>query len=113
MENASHNADQAARNAEMMKRAQMAIDGRQGAVGCGHTGDAVKRARRAVYAQKKRILSGAGHHTHNAEFLGGAARTLRNACIGRDTRAAECVLNDVLHAPMVCDVNKHKKTPPT
>ena len=72
MENGSHNADQAARKTEMMKRAQMAIEARRGAVGCGHTADAVKRARRAVYAQKKGILRGAGHHTHNAEFLGGA-----------------------------------------
>jgi hypothetical protein len=63
MENASYNADQAARKAEMMKRSKMAIDGRRGTVGCGHTGDAVKRATRAVSAQKKRILSGASHHT--------------------------------------------------
>jgi hypothetical protein len=78
-------------NAERVKPAQMAIDGRQGAVGCGHTGDAVKRARRAVYAQKNGILSGEGRHTHNAEVLGGAARTLKSACIGRDTHAAKCV----------------------
>jgi len=72
MENASHNADQADHNAERVKRAQMAIEARRGAVGCGYTGDAVKRARRAVYAQKKGILSGEGHHTHNAEVSGGA-----------------------------------------
>jgi hypothetical protein len=76
MENGSHNADQAARKAEMMKRAQMAIDGRQGAVGCGHSGDAVKRATRAVYAQKKRILSGVGHHTHTMRSFEAARRAL-------------------------------------
>ena len=59
-------------NAERVKRAQMAIEARRVEFGCGHTGDAVKRARRAVYAQKNGILSGVSHHTHNAEFLGGA-----------------------------------------
>jgi hypothetical protein len=83
MENASHNADQAARKAERVKRAQMAIEARRGAVGCGHTGDAVERATRAVYAQKNGILSGECSHTHNAEVLGGAARTLRSACLGQ------------------------------
>lgn len=72
MENGAHNADQSARKAEMIKRAQMAVGARRGAVGCGYTGDAVKRARRAVYAQKNGILRGEGRYTHNAEVLGGA-----------------------------------------
>jgi hypothetical protein len=99
-------------NAERVKRAQMAIEARRGAVGCGHTGDEVKRATRAIYAQKNGILSGEGRHTHNAEILGGAARTWKSARLGRSTHAARCVLSDVLHAPMVCDINRHKKTPP-
>jgi len=70
-------------NAERVKPAQMAIEARRGAVGCGHTGDAVKRARRAVYAQKNGILIGEGRHTHNAEVLGGAARTWKSACSDR------------------------------
>ena len=70
-------------NAKRVKRAQMAIEAHRGAVGCGDTADAVKRARRAVYAQKSGILSGEGRHTHNAEFLGGAARVWKNACLGR------------------------------
>jgi hypothetical protein len=89
MENASHNADQAARKAEMIKRAQMAIDGRLGAVGCGHTDDAVKPATDAVSAQKKGILSGVGRHTtqcgvfgrrvaHFEKCLHRSARTLRS-----------------------------------
>ncbi len=70
-------------NAERVERAQMAIEARRGAVGCGHTGDAVKRATMAVYAQKNGILSGEGRHTHNAEVLGGAARTRKSACSDR------------------------------
>jgi hypothetical protein len=111
MENASHNANQTAHNAEKVKRAQMAIEALRGAVGCGHTGDAVERATRAVYAQKNGILSVEGRHTHNEEVFGGAARTWKSARLGRSTRAAKCVLGDVLHAPMVCDISRHKKTP--
>jgi hypothetical protein len=70
----SQNADQAARKAEMMQRAQMAIDGRQGAVGCGHTEEGAKPATEAVSAQKKRILSGAGHHTHTMRSFWAARR---------------------------------------
>ncbi len=81
------------------------------AVGCGHTGDAKKRARRDVYAQKKGILGGGGRHTHNAEFLGGA-RALGKVLVQTGHTRCEVCLSDVLHAPMVCDVSRHKKTPP-
>ena len=66
----SHNADQTARKAEMMQRAQMVIDGRQGAVGCGHSGDAVKRARRAVSAQKSGRVAGVDAALYYAEVFG-------------------------------------------
>ena len=107
----SHNADQAAHNAERVKRAQMAIEARRGAVGCGHAGDAVKRARKAVYAQKNGILGGGCCNTHNAEFLGNA-RGLGEVLIQAGHASCDGVLGDVLHAPMVCDISRHKKPLP-
>ena len=57
-------------NAERVKRAQMAVDGRAGAVSCGHTEESANPATEAVYAQKKGILSGAGHHTTQCGVFG-------------------------------------------
>jgi hypothetical protein len=106
MENGSHNADQAARKAEMMKRAQMAIDGRQGAVGCGHTEEVAKPATEAVSAQKKGSVAGADAVLYYAEFLGAGSRTRKVLLQARARRHCGREWTDVTHAAMVCGVEQ-------
>ena len=106
MENGSHNADQAARKAEMMKRAQMAIDGRQGAVGCGHTEEVAKPATEAVSAQKKGSVAGADAALYYAEFLGAGSRTRKVTLQVRGKRHCGRDWVDVTHAKKVCGVEQ-------
>jgi hypothetical protein len=102
----SHNADQAARVAEMMKRAQMAIDGRQGAVGCGHTEEVAKPATEAVSAQKSGCVAGADAALYYAEFLGAGSRTRKVVLQTRGRRHSWRDWADVTHAAMVCGVEQ-------
>jgi hypothetical protein len=102
----SHNADQAARKAEMIKRAQLAIDGRRGAVGCGHTEEVVKPATEAVSAQKNGCVAGADAKLYYAEFLGAGSRTRKVILQVRAQRRCGRDWTDVTHAAMVCGVEQ-------
>lgn len=102
--NNSHNADHEARKAEMIKRAQMAIDGRRGAVGCGHTEEVVKPATKAVSAQKKAILSGEAQRTQNAEFLGAGSRTRKVLIQTRPRNHGGRKWTDVSHPETLCGI---------
>ena len=106
MGNEAHNADQTARKAEMMKRAQMAIDGRQGAVGCGHTDDAVKPATEAVSAQKSGCVAGADAALYDAEFLCAGSRTRKVLLQTRGRRHSWRDWADVTHSEMMCGVEQ-------
>jgi len=106
MEKGAHNADQAARKAEMIKRAEMAIDGRQGAVGCGHSEEVVKPATEAVSAQKKGTVAGADAALYYAEFLGAGSRTRKVVLQTRGRRHSWRNWTDVTHAAMVCGVEQ-------
>lgn len=101
MGNASHNADQAARKAEMIKRAQMAIDGRQGAVGCGHTEESANPATEAVYAQKNGILSGVGHHTTQCGVFGRRVAHFKK-CLHRSARTLRSVFSAMYYTLQWC-----------
>lgn len=102
----SHNADQAARVAEMMKRAQMAIDGSQGAVGCGHSEEVAKPATEAVSAQKSGCVAGVDAALYYAEFLGAGSRTRKVVLQTRGRRHSWRDWADVTHAAMVCGVEQ-------
>lgn len=102
----SHNADQAARVAEMMKRAQMAIEGRQGAVGCGHSEEVAKPATEAVSAQKSGCVAGVDAGLYYAEFLGAGSRTRKVVLQTRGRRHSWRSWTDVTHAAMVCGVEQ-------
>ena len=106
MENGSHNADQAARKAKMMKRAQMAIEGRQGAVGCGHIEEVAKPATKAVSAQKSGCVAGADAALYYAEFLGAGSRTRKVVLQTRGRRHSWRDWADVTHAEKVCGVEQ-------
>lgn len=109
MANETHNADQTARKAEMMKRAQMAIDGRKSAVGCGHTEEVVKVARKAVSAQKNGKPDSAGASNYNAEFLGDAVRTRKVVIQVRARRHGGRVWTDVSHNATLCGVEEMRQ----
>jgi hypothetical protein len=106
MENGSHNADQAARKAEMLERAQMAIDGRQGAVSCGHTEEVAKPATKAVSVQKKGLVAGADAALYYAEFLGAGSRTRKVTLQVRGKRHCGRDWVDITHAEKVCGVEQ-------
>ena len=109
MGNEAHNADQAARKAEMMQRAQMAIDGRQGAVGCGHTEEVAKPATEAVSAQKSGRVAGADTALYYAEFLGAGSRTRKVLIQVRARRHCGRDWLDVTHAEKVCGVEQMRE----
>ena len=106
MGNESHNADQTARKAEMMKRAQMALDGRQGAVGCGHTEEVVEAATEAVSAQNSGRVAGADAALYYAEFLGAGSRTRKVLIQVRARRHCGRNWLDVLQSEKVCGVEQ-------
>jgi hypothetical protein len=102
----SQNADQAARKAEMMQRAQMAIDRRAGGVGCGHTEDVAKPATKAVSAQNSGRVAGADAALYYAEFLGAGSRTRKVVLQTRGRRHNWRNWTDVTHAEKVCGVEQ-------
>lgn len=106
MGNETHNADQAARKAEMMKRAQMAIDGRAGAVGCGHTEEVAKPATDAVSVQKSGSVAGSDAALYYAEFLGAGSRTRKVLVQVRPRRSGGREWVDVTHTQMMCGVEQ-------
>lgn len=107
--NNTTNPDHAARKAEMMKRAQMAIDGRSGAVGCGHTEEVAKPATKAVSAQKNGKPDSAGAVNYNAEFLGDAVRTRKVVIQVRARRHGGRVWTDVSHDATLCGVEEMRQ----
>ena len=109
MGNETHNADEAARKAEMMKRAQMAIDGRQGAVGCGHTEEVVEAATKAVSAQKNGSVAGVDAALYYAEFLGAGSRTRKVLLQTRGRRHSWRDWSDVTHSEIMCGVEQMMK----
>lgn len=90
----------------MMKCAQMAIDGRQGAVGCGHSEEVAKPATEAVSAQKSGCVAGADAALYYAEFLGAGSRTRKVLLQVRAQRRCGRDWTDVTHAAMVCGVEQ-------
>lgn len=106
MANEAHNADQTARKAKMMKRAQVAIDGRAGAVGCGHSEEVVKPATKAVSAQKSGCVAGVDAALYYAEFLGAGSRTRKVLLQTRSRRHSWRDWADVTHTHMMCGVEQ-------
>ena len=106
MANEAHNADQTARKAKMMKRAQVAIDGRAGAVGCGHSEEVVKPATKAVSAQKSGCVAGVDAALYYAEFLGAGSRTRKVLVQVRPHRSGGREWTDVTHTQMMCGVEQ-------
>ena len=105
----SQNPDHAERKATMQKRARMAIQGRRSAVGCGHTQEVVKVARKAVSAQKNGKPDSGGAANYNAEFLGDAVRTRKVLIQARARRHCGRVWTDVSHDATLCGVEEMRQ----